>query len=483
MNKLFLPIELNGEKALGFDTGLDAKAFAKAKMAQFLIYPGFIVYPDGNVETWQPGGVVEQETMVLWGPFFPGERLDSLLNDNSRQNEALDAVRFWLRAREALQNLSGEYDAPFPGPAGAFIVSGKEAALSRAFPEAFPVGTIFFPPARLLKRYLEDSSDAKRWIHPYLEGADAISFSAGAMLYRVFCGTAPFPKDNADELRQDIREGVFIPPALAAPGLDPEMAALITRAMGQGREGRPAPERISESIGPVSRPASYWMKPLTEEERVRIQAEQEQYISKNTRVVKTRRFMTRNTAILAGAAIGVVVILFSILGINRHIAEQPSTRGMSPLEVVDTYYAAFNDLDPLIMRACVLGRAGRRDIDLVSNLFAVSRIRQAFEIELGQAIFFPVQEWLDAGQPVTERIVFGITDLSIRALSQDETSASFEAEYTLWMPGTFFLDGEEAHTLPIEEMPPPGGLAFRDRLYLVVHRGAWRIAEIYRAAY
>ncbi|MCL2232226.1 MAG: hypothetical protein FWB99_04025 [Treponema sp.] len=471
MKKLFFCFEQNGENALGFDTGLDAKAFAKAKMAQFISIPGFIVYPDGKVEAWHLEGVTERETMLLWGPFFPGECLDDILNDSSRQNEALNALRFWLRSHQALKTVSAEKkEPPFPGPAGAYIVTERQAG-------TFPAGTVLFPPARLLKRYLE--LDGERWIHPDLDGAEAISFSAAAMLYRVFCGDAPFTKDTLEELRQDIREGVFTPPALAAPGLDLQMADIITRAMSQSKDGkvRPAPAAVSECLG-TTQPVSSWMKPLNEEERLRIQAEQEQYISKKTRAVKTRRFMVRNTVLLAGAAIAVVLIFFSILGINRHIAEQPSTRGMSAGEVVQAYYAAFSSLDPLMMRACLLGRAGRRDIDLVSNLFAVSRIRQAFEIDLGQAIFFPAQEWLDAGQPVTERIVFGITELSIRMISQDETNAVFEAEYLLWMPGTFFL--EDGETPPLDELPPPGSLTLMDRLYLAVHRGTWRITEIYR---
>jgi len=478
LNRKFFRFELNGESVLGFDTGLDAKAFAKAKMAQFIIYPGFIVYPDGTVETWQPGGVAEQETMLIWGPFFPGEPLEEILNDAGRKDEALDALRFWLRAQEALQSgplcgpqsIPGGKEPPYPGPAAACIVTGQQQG-------TFPAGTVFFPPARLLKRYLE-GAEAERWIHLDLQGAEAVSFSAAAMLYRVFCGVPPFAKDNLDELRQDIREGVFTPPALAAPGLDPELAALISRAMSCGKEGRPAPEDLSACLGPVPRPVSSWFRPLTEEERSRLRAEQEHYSSRKTRAVKTRRFMSRNTALLAGAAVAVVLVFLSILGINRHLAEQPNTRGMSPVEVIDAYYAAFSALDPIMMRACVTGRAGRRDIEMVANLFAVSRIRQAFEIELGQAAFFPAQQWLDAGQPFTEQIVFGITDLSIRELSRTETSARFEAEYTLWMPGAFFV--EDGETPALEDMPPPGSLAFRDRLYLALHRGAWRITEIYR---
>ena len=478
MKKRVFCFELNGQNVLGFDTGLNAQAFAKVKKNQFLTCPGFIVYPDGNVETWQPGGIIEQETMIIWGSAFPGENLGEIINESSRKDEALCSLRFWLKAHEALKNLPGEREMPLPCPAGAFIVS-QAASLSCAIPP----GTVFFPPAALLKRCLEGTSLAEPWMHPDLEGGEAVSFSAGVMLYRIFCGALPFEAEGGDELRRDIREGVFTPPALAAPGLDPDMASLIERVMGRiGQSGtdnpRPAPGFIGGFIGTAQRPVSSWVRPLGAQELLRFRAEREQYSKKKAFSVKSRRFMRRNTVIIAGSVIAFIIVLFSVRGITRHIAELPGTRGMSPIEVVSAYYAAFAALDHAMMSASVSGRAGRWDIELARNLFAAGRMRQVFEQT--QENFIAVQEWLEAGRPATDRIVFGITDLRITAISLGETSAIFKAEYILWVPGAFFLTEGEAPSGG--EMPPPGALAFRDRLELVFRRGAWRITEIYRMA-
>ena len=480
--------DLDGKKVLGFDTGLNAQAFAQAKVAQFITQPGFIIYPDGIVETWQSGGVTElglesagppsAPSMVVWGPFFPGERLDRIINDSARQDEALDAFRHWLRARQTLQNHSAENE-PFPGPAGVFIVTAGNKNLTTE-DTAEEEGTVFFPPARLIKRCLEaggETLSAERWVHPDLEGADAISFSAGAMLYRIFCGASPFARENADELRQDIREGVFIPPDLAEGGLEPELAALITRAMGRvGKSGetRPGPVFLSEFIGTLaSRPVSSWVKPLNEGELSRLRLEREQYSKKKALAIKTRRFMIRNAAIIAGALIALIVVSFAIRGAVRHMAGLPTTKGMNPLEVVDAYYSAFNALDHAMMEACLSGNAGsaaKWDIELAAKLFVIGRMRQAYEF--AQSGFIPAQEWLEAGRPATGEAVFGITELKIWMHSVDEAAASFEAEYVLWLPES--RDNAEA---------PPGARAARDRLALVFRRGAWRIAEINRESY
>ena len=495
MNSRIFIFELKGESVLGFDTGLNAQAFAQAKMAQFITAPGTIVYPDGRVEEWRPGGVTETgfgaadgskaaETMIVWGPPFPGERLAGIVNESPWQDEALDALRFWLKARIAIEDKAGN-EPPYPGPAGAFIVLQKQGG--------YPEGTVFFPPFRLLKRTLEAEGaasviDAERWVHPDLQGSGALSFSAASMLYRVFCGSAPFTRNEPDVLRQDMREGVFVPPNLAAPGLDPEMSGVISRALaGREEKPRPTPDFIGDFIGPAhTKPVSSWIKPLDEEAAAKIRAEQEQYSRKKSLSVKTRRFVIRNTAIIAACVIAVVVLALFIRSMVKHEAELPTTKGMSPVEVAAAYYGAFGALDHMLMDACVTGKAGKGDVEMVVNLFVISKMRQAYET--GGNNFMSAQDWVEAGRPVTDKTVFGVTDLNIQSFSEDEShgTANLEADYILWMPASFFK--EEDETPPAkdasgtQENAPslPGALATKDRLGLVLHKGAWRIAEIDR---
>ena len=516
MNSQIFSFELNGTTVLGFDTGLNVQAFAQAKMAQLITSPGSIVYPDGKMESWQPGGVTELsasqggESMIIWGPSFPGERMDGIINDSGRRDEALDVLRFWLKARMVLEeSLSGEREAPFPGPAGAFIVMEENQG-------PYPAGTVFFPPFRLIKRTLDAKGEevlleAERWVHPDLKDEQGISFSAAAMLYRIFCALPPFHRfsqtssgpplqaaGNSDqgsllnELHQDIREAVFIPPDLAAPGLDPELSALISRSinrMASGREEKnhPTPASISGFIGPPhSRPVSSWIKTLGKEEITRIRAEQEQFSRRSALKVKTRRFVIRNTAIITGVIIILVVVLLSVRGYIRHKEELPSTKGMDPLQVAEAYYGAFGDLDHTLMQACVTGKTGKQDIDTVMNLFVITRVRQAYEI--GQQTFMSAQEWIDAGSPATQATVFGVTNLSLKVLSQDNGYADLEADYVLWMPAAYLSDdgdtpqdAKQADTEDEDAVPVmPEGLLTTDRLSLVLIKGAWQIAEINR---
>ena len=462
-------------------------------MAHLITQSGTIVYPDGKIETWQPEGTTEDEgTMIVWGPFFPGTALNGIINFNAN-DAAIDALRFWLKARMLLEgNPHSEDDAPFNGPDGAFIAYQKNDANEQQPWLKYPQGTVFFPPARLLWRCIEAEGstaqlDAERWTHPDLKGQEIISFSAGVMLYRIFCGTHPFPGDNRDETLRNIREGVFVPPDLAAPGLDQQMSGMISDAMGRTQQEknlkqRPSPNTIADFISsPFSRPVSSWIKPLSDEEKNKIKTEREQYNKKKTLAVRTRRFISRNTTTIAVSIAAMIALLLFVRGTIRHRSELPTTKGMTPIEVAEAYYGAFGDLDHTLMDACVTGKAGKEDILMVMNLFVISRVRQAYEMT--QDNFISAQEWVEEGSPATERSVFGITDLTVNVLSESDGGFSLEADYTLWMPGSYFQDEAPTADKPGKEeftTLPPVSISTRDLLELKLIKNTWRITNIER---
>jgi hypothetical protein len=498
LNKNIFSFELDGKQVLGFDTCLDPRSFGQAKMVDCITQQGAVIYPDGSVESWQPGGVAEYTqrkagtesgaTMVIWGPDFPGEELAAVLGEEDRKDEALEAIRFWLRAAAVMGNKLD--DASFPGASGAFIVTTN--VVTGPTKNKYPAGTVFFPPARLLKRTLDAAEDealleAGRFYHPDLKGDEAVSFIAGAMLYHVFCGCPPFKRDDQDVQRQDIREGVFIPPNLSKPGLSAEMSGIITGAMkatAKNRETviRPTPDRIAKVLGPpYSRKVSSWIESLSDEELSKIRAEHERYAKKSANTVKARRFLVRYKVAVAVSLAAFITLIFIIAGIVRRQAELPTTKGMNPVEVVQAYYGAIGELDSTMMEACVTGRAGRDDINMVVNLFVVTRVRQGYEM---RDAYMNAQRWVDAGRPVTYDTIFGITDLRIGVLSAGETDASLEANYILWIPGEYSIDDSDegsSASEPGEYVPiPPEGTVTRDRLILAFEKGEWRITAIDR---
>ncbi|GHT65309.1 hypothetical protein FACS1894110_06870 [Spirochaetia bacterium] len=478
MTERIIHFEVEGKAALGFDTGLSAQAFAQAKLAQFITQEGLIVHSDGEIEPWKPSAVIERQRsdgtpgMVIWGSDFKGERFDLLIKDESRRDEALDALRLWLEVWSSATRL------PL-WPAGALI--------------DLDAGRILFPPDRLIMRSIQaEGEDAwldgvESLVNTELRANDAVSFTAGAILYRIMSGTLPFPNRNHDLLHQDIREGVFLPLGLAAPGLDEKITALVDQAIAFSKHapagGRPGLEEFREALGKRhSRGVDSFFRTLNEAEQAKIAEEREQLQKKTNIRVNTRRFVIRNAAIITGIFIAVVAVSGVIGSIRKSNAELPTTAGMASAEVVQAYYGAFGDLDHTMMDACVTKKAGRGDIEMVTNLYVMSRVRQAYE-SIGTTVI-PAQKWLDDGAQPTESQIFGVSDLNIRKIRGDESGDEihYRTSYMLWIPmGADSPDEADPNDVRAEAAPMlPKGYPIADELTLIRHRGNWRIAEIIR---
>ena len=442
---------------MGFDTGYNGRSFARAKLTLFINQPGFIVYPepDARIESWQAEGVSDSaipgsSTMIVFGPHFPGEDIHEIINDGERKEEALDALRFWLAARMRLENNQG---SELQIPSGASLIVTKKSRFS--FGKEYPLGTIFFPPSRLLNHTLNsDNAFPELYMKADLKGLEGISYLAGVMLYNIFCGVPPF---------SPACDGIFIPPNLASPGIAGEMSDLINRAIGaqpKAGEPRPTPKTISDFLGePFTKPVSTWIEPLDNEEISSIILRHKQYVQKESRAIKKKKHLNRHTPILIGS---LVALLILSLFIREILLNRPqSTKGLPPLKLVEAYYYAYSILDHSGMKACVKGKAGKEDIELAANLHVISRVRQAYE-KLPSS-FIPVREWLDSGSPATGQIVFGLTDLEITILSEDKENAKVEAKYVLWIPGESSVDSR----------------IIKASLELVNRKGQWLIQEIY----
>jgi hypothetical protein len=162
---------------------------------------------------------------------------------------------------------------------------------------------------------------------------------------------------------------------------------------------------------------------------------------------------------------------------------------MEPVQVIEAYYNAFGELDHTMMDACVINRAGKRDIEMVTNFFVLSRVRQAYEYI--PDVMVSAQKWQDQGALPTASQVFGITDLDIRRTGGDESAGQvqYRASYILWIPGEAEASADlGAPDTPSEATPPigaeqvglPKGYPITDDLTLVQRKGDWRIAGMER---
>ena len=486
-------LEIDGRTALGFDTGLNTRAFAQAKFAQCITEPGLIVRPTeappNRVALWKASGVREETgangepTMVVWGPPVEGDCLDALLNENQPPDKvlaadrALAAVSLWIQSILAL----GE-DASGGNPLGENIPLWPSAAIIGQGDEDRPP-SVFFAPPSLIRRSITAHDEG--YVNPALHGMAAAAFTAAAMLNRLFAGAPPFSTADISILHQDMREGNFLPIHLAVPGLNSRLAALIHAALerpvlGQTVNGVMLFGEFLDVIqtGGQTVAAVSLVVPPSEPDRLLLEKEKAQFLRIKTASIKTRRFVARNMALLWGALAAAAAAAFVVYSIISSRANLPTTEGMDPVQVIESYYYAFGRLDHQMMEACVTGNAGKNDIAMVVNLFVITKTRQAYERNT-QSFIFPAHKW--QGDDFPDAPLFGAADLRIEQLASDESGGGnlrYRVDYTFWIPAQ--AAGEAV--VETETAASPLSLSYhrRDILTFVRKNGNWRIAEITR---
>jgi len=549
MGRQVFLFELDGKQVMGFDTGLDARAFARAKLAQLVTEHGLIVRPGdgeglpGSVELWKASGVIEYAdagravpTMVVWGPVFEGERLDLIVNDSARQDESLSAIALWLRAALTLEDRH-QISVPL-WPCAAIVAKGREDGES---PQVF-----FAPPSLAMCCLRADGeslySGYEWYVHPDFGGMELLqsrqeafvpahmernsgredpaaihfkrelakatrrtAFTAAAMLYRVFVGTPPFPATDDILLPQDMRDGNFLPIRLAVPGMDGRLAGIIQRilepqvkrnAVTGNLIEKPLPGDLLEAMGTAS--VGSLVLPVSETDRQLLEKEKAQFLKVKTASVKTRRFVIRNAGILLAGIAAIAVAIFFVSTIVNSRAARPTTEGMEPVQVVESYYNAFGELDHHLMENIVLRRVGRNDINMVINLFVINRVRMAHEFS-PTPLIISARQWKEMGGGVTGLAVFGVTNLEIeeveirrdltaqrgRARRHDGEELHFRVTYQFWVPAQMLggPPGARPDTrLVAEGDDPPLPVSFHhvDIVTLVRRQGNWRISDISR---
>ncbi|GAB1481463.1 hypothetical protein MASR2M78_02780 [Treponema sp.] len=484
MDEAETSFEVEGRRVLGLSTGLDPISFAQAKLAQLLSDTGTLVHQDGTVEIWRPEGVVESKgIMVIWGPNFQGTALDQIFAKGG--TAALNALRLWLSARAKL-----EKPVPAPSPGTVYLDINN---------------TLLFLPQRLGQRHLlaqgkeAQLERSERWLHPDRKGLEADLFTASALAYAIFSKKAPFAAATVEAVQADIRDGLLLPSKLAAPGLDTMIAKHIDESLfpkqkarsGTGSNKKLASTDAGKELQNLSRMlGSYgskgletFFKPLTEKEAELLSKELIRYQSSQEKSLKIKRFTTRNKTALGLGAIGLLIVFFIVRSFVVDSGSKPSTKGMSPREVIQTYYGSFGTLDHGMMEACVIQKAGKGDIDATMNLFVISRVREAYE---HTTMVLSAEQWINDGSPLVNQMVYGTTDLAITETETDESDGElgFRVEYSFWHPAAAEEMEEEAENIQRTQearASKPEKTIRSDELRLVLKDGRWRIAALKRS--
>ena len=186
-----------------------------------------------------------------------------------------------------------------------------------------------------------------------------------------------------------------------------------------------------------------------------------------------RVFWEKNWRTALIIAVVVIVVGAGLGSILKGVFAPRATHGFPPQKVVEAFYTSMNKLDQITMSACVVGGAGKGEINEVTNLYVISRVSMGYE---GRSNIVNADEWDRAGRPAIPppRTLYGVTGLKI-VQEAPEPSPVFLVSYDKWTP----LPSDES-TTGQQTGPRYEGRSVQDRVFLKRDRGDWVIYRIDR---
>ena len=375
------------------------------------------VYKPGNhgltvrkdtVEKWKISGLENLDGIdYLTGPEVKGKTLFELITEKALTAGHLEKL---LSSIKVLVRMSPEISNE---------TFGKLSSLGTFFADD---GSMVFLSEELIRGILplQDIS-CRQWedalYNPAVQGPDNLLFGWSVLAYFLFTGSLPFSTDDEDRELKTTR-GHFPPIALIMPELDPSLADFINRGLANPsiseiESGHTLFENLLNGPG--------FTRNISPEEAETRKAEAGREYRKAELNFSGKKFIRKKglfALIVAGVAVIAGGILFTILS---GFFAPPPTRGLEQTEVAELFFNGINELNVEIVDGCLTGRAGKDRLNMVTNLFAISRVRMGYEMNNP---YIDAATWMSReDRSLNENeFIFGITDLKISETGENRGS-------------------------------------------------------------
>ena len=455
-----LRVETEAGKKLGIDTGVPASGFA-VKSFEFNQHNQCLVVREDRIDYWRADQIREiDKKVVIVGPWLD---IESLSLAATRSQESLESI---------LPRLQRAWEVCADHPEYQGRIFGGSCFLCED-------GSVLILPAlwgRQILHHQNSPSERQFSLHLARPGraqsfAENQRFALGVLSYRLLAKSYPvelpsLTEADLDNFSRKKLAGIVEPLELRVPETPPALSREIHRHIL-------APEEAdSNALIDLLRRRSELAKNEEPEDQ------------KKLRKIWERRkkffewkelFRKRRGAIVAGAIIGLLVISGLSSLISRALTP-PVAQGWPPERVVEQFYDGINELDVTVMDGLVRQNAGRDLRNLVLQMYATTRVREAYEY------FNPhvsPAEWRLQGRPPLEdsTFLFGVDQLEIHSnrLVTDRESTrplrKLEISYQYYTPDiSQSPEGEISTDYFYEDI--------REAVFLEYDRETWFIVRI-----
>ena len=450
--------QINGAAYCCLASGMEPRAFAHSAVTDYLHDACLRIASDGTVQKFYLN-----ETLT----FFNAEKgreevgivlplrdarpfIDSVYTEAQELREAETSLRRLYRLFSCLLTAyqhstvsEAFFRAAMSAPLCLLIEGGTDGGAQ---------DLIVLPPRLALRCVTAETAAALRfyypWVHPDAERVpldDAASFFLATLSYACITGAPPFnsaavpfaavdgdafcANDAAEQLVQNIRDGVYVPVELRCPALCPQFARLIdgglavaagqrsAKTTGQhgsvksaGHKSIDLEKTADGDIMPNCRAAAAPLLPLVEQlcsycdeslplfvgiQVDKVPAQQaalEVFIQTARKRISRKRFVRRNSGKIAAAAVLCAALIAVTAAVVMHLRKPPETAGMSAEAVIHGFYTAVGTLDQTITGAYTKSKAAALYDGLMVHLYVTGKTREAYE---RKKIYYTPQEFFN----------------------------------------------------------------------------------------
>ena len=493
--------QINGAAYCCLASGMEPRAFAHSAVTDYLHDACLRIAPDGTVQEFylnetvtffntekgrEEVGIVlplrEAQPLIGFACLDTGDAAAGAFRDSQALFRAEAVLRKLYRLFSCL--LTAYQHGTVSEDCFRAAMSAPLCLLAEGGIDGGAQDLIVLPSRLVLRCVTAETAAALRfhypWVHPDAERVlldDAASFFLATLSYACITGAPPFnsaavpfaavdgddfcANGAAEQLVQNIRDGVYVPVELRCPALCPQFAHLIddglSVAAGQGSAkttgrhgsveatghksiglektagGDIMPNRRAALLLLVEQLCSHCdeslplftgiqadevpaqhldaqkvcaqeQAALTEEAEVQAaedsaqqQAALEAFIQTARKRISRKRFVRRNSGKIAAAAVLCAVLIAVTAAAVMHLRKLPETAGMSAEAVIRGFYTAVGALDQTITGAYTKNKAAALYDGLMVHLYVTGKTREAYE---RKKIYYTPQDFFNLCESV-----------------------------------------------------------------------------------
>ena len=423
--------------------------FARTDLEKLLTEEGFIAEQkeDGTVslKSWYFNSIKIQEdkTAAFEGSLPEGCQQNARTLYSILENPNEGSIKKIIAALNALDKIiqekilrcapQEEEKTVLPGAQGIIV------CCSQGEDKTQDTTKVLVLPGNLFERCAENSKDYGKiqgiFNHRGLEGLEAAVFTRSALAYRAVTGQYAFTEENLEKRQADFTDSNFIPVEYQIPGIEKSLAAAIDAGLCVKRKKRPIPgerrftdekfeklrtQTLSEALKlSASQVEEFFASGKEACQTQEFQKSREDFIKKQSKTLKARRFYRRNSKRIWGGFFAVAAALSVALSFSKENQRLATSTGLTSAQTVQTLMTAIHNADVTVIQEIAKGRGVKDLIQSVSGFYVTNKQRLAQDVK--DDTLSPAGWLFFKGK--TEFWQYGITNLFIDG---SPASASFD---------------------------------------------------------